>query len=546
MIIWLGDVQMLQEHADFFSTSLDLFSLLHNTSDESRGALLTALMTGSIDTYYDSAASPHGYFTADAFAKWKQYVSRGAVQCNESIPMSFDELLIAGMKCFEEFLEGQPWFHRAWTFQESVVSRDAIVVYGAHSRDWDVLVQACRYVASRHHRLDQKSGIKLSPRVQRVIDDVNLRAAYRQDFSYLLIQLQGPSHRLWDQVRESLKSDKDAPERRLRQSRLKALLPLLRPTDATEPVDKVLALTGFAHDDGQKIVFPDQPGDVSLLYLTVVKYWMTTPNDTTYINTAGMHGSAADYLYWDDWPSPLMVKKPDMSFLSHIRFDPENNHNMPTWVPDWSLPLEVVPLSTYPEFRACGDWTEPVRINDTGLIATLGVLGIPLLTLATFSTSLHNTRHSESLNAVKDLAFCTTVSAKYGEALADLLRPIEISQVNSGDPSAAGVHTPPNPDSAQVQNALDGQMRAVSILDASLFEGRLPIVTELGIMGLVPLLAAPGDEIYLLSGTNVPFLLRPTGLRSFIVIGECYVSGLMHGEIMYQFPAERVEVLVLL
>ncbi|KAK4099235.1 HET-domain-containing protein, partial [Parathielavia hyrcaniae] len=37
------------------------------------------------------------------------------------------------------FLENTPWFRRAWTFQESVMGREAIVVYEDWTRSWDVL-----------------------------------------------------------------------------------------------------------------------------------------------------------------------------------------------------------------------------------------------------------------------------------------------------------------------------------------------------------------------------------------------------------------------
>lgn len=46
----------------------------------------------------------------------------------------------------------------------------------------------------------------------------------------------------------------------------------------------------------------------------------------------------------------------------------------------------------------------------------------------------------------------------------------------------------------------------------------------------VPKAAAVGDVIYILHGSEVPIVLRPSGDGSFTVIGECYVHGLMHGE----------------
>jgi len=54
--------------------------------------------------------------------------------------------------------------------------------------------------------------------------------------------------------------------------------------------------------------------------------------------------------------------------------------------------------------------------------------------------------------------------------------------------------------------------------------------TQRGRLACVPKTAAVGDVIYILHGSEVPYVLRPSGDGSFIVIGECYVHGLMHGE----------------
>lgn len=44
-----------------------------------------------------------------------------------------------------------------------------------------------------------------------------------------------------------------------------------------------------------------------------------------------------------------------------------------------------------------------------------------------------------------------------------------------------------------------------------------------------------GDKIVLIAGADVPFALRPRG-EHFAFVGECYVEGLMHGELLREFP----------
>jgi hypothetical protein len=65
-------------------------------------------------------------------------------------------------------------------------------------------------------------------------------------------------------------------------------------------------------------------------------------------------------------------------------------------------------------------------------------------------------------------------------------------------------------------------------------EERVLVTTETGYLGLLPEAARPGDVIAILLGCNCPMVLRPHGISFYRVIGECYVHGLMDGEILGQ------------
>ncbi|XXH00592.1 hypothetical protein Hte_006940 [Hypoxylon texense] len=54
-------------------------------------------------------------------------------------------------------------------------------------------------------------------------------------------------------------------------------------------------------------------------------------------------------------------------------------------------------------------------------------------------------------------------------------------------------------------------------------------VTQKGYVGLLPEPARIGDEIWLLHGASVPFLMRK-GDHGHTLIGECYIHGIMYGE----------------
>ncbi|EPE27442.1 hypothetical protein GLAREA_04233 [Glarea lozoyensis ATCC 20868] len=63
--------------------------------------------------------------------------------------------------------------------------------------------------------------------------------------------------------------------------------------------------------------------------------------------------------------------------------------------------------------------------------------------------------------------------------------------------------------------------------------GRRIIATKGGYIGLLPEQVQIGDVIAILFGCSFPVVLRPSG-HQYIYIGECYIDGIMDGEILEQ------------
>ena len=61
--------------------------------------------------------------------------------------------------------------------------------------------------------------------------------------------------------------------------------------------------------------------------------------------------------------------------------------------------------------------------------------------------------------------------------------------------------------------------------------GRRLVTTSTGYLGLAPAELLEGDIIAVLYGCNFPVVLRPCEDK-FYFIGECYVDGVMDGELM--------------
>jgi hypothetical protein len=61
---------------------------------------------------------------------------------------------------------------------------------------------------------------------------------------------------------------------------------------------------------------------------------------------------------------------------------------------------------------------------------------------------------------------------------------------------------------------------------------RIPFSTIKGYLGLGAKFIRPGDIVVGLFGSDVPVVLRETGDGQYTLIGEAFVSGIMHGEIV--------------
>lgn len=76
---------------------------------------------------------------------------------------------------------------------------------------------------------------------------------------------------------------------------------------------------------------------------------------------------------------------------------------------------------------------------------------------------------------------------------------------------------------------------------ASLFgpiDSRNLMATTRGYIGLIPDDAQIGDVICVLLGGPTPYVLRPVGDGDYILVGECYVYGLMNGQALVHLRHE--------
>jgi hypothetical protein len=85
---------------------------------------------------------------------------------------------------------------------------------------------------------------------------------------------------------------------------------------------------------------------------------------------------------------------------------------------------------------------------------------------------------------------------------------------------------------------------------------RAKLITTNGWLGMVPRDTQIGDEIYVLAGGRMPFVLRPSqenfslpgssnAQRScHTLVGECYIDGSMDGELSDKLRNEAVDIFI--
>lgn len=72
-------------------------------------------------------------------------------------------------------------------------------------------------------------------------------------------------------------------------------------------------------------------------------------------------------------------------------------------------------------------------------------------------------------------------------------------------------------------------------------QGRRFAITDSGDFAAVPKAAQKGDVVCIFNGGRVPYVLRPCKNGHYTLVGECYVDGMMRGEVRDRFPRKAHE-----
>ncbi|KAH7355251.1 heterokaryon incompatibility protein-domain-containing protein [Rhexocercosporidium sp. MPI-PUGE-AT-0058] len=250
-----------------------------------------------------------------------------------------------------------------------------------------------------------------------------------------------------------------------------------------------------------------------------------------------------------------------------------NMESLPSWVPDWTKPNGTTvfgAMATKAQYHASGDRvpsTNALYDEDQQSLTLAGCIvdeitgfAPPYVEVASQPGPEAKQRvaaaivawlddlqalcklagsHSSGLSYHPDILWRTIVAgsdcvanpapASFRQNFLDFVACAEISAGAVGDDANTEA-------SLEFVNSVEQFVAAMSTVATR----RRVFATRLGCLGLGPLGIKVGDRICVFLGFNTPFVIRPRDGGGYLLVGECYIYGLMNGEALVDGKVEDI------
>ncbi|KAK8232543.1 heterokaryon incompatibility protein-domain-containing protein [Phyllosticta capitalensis] len=437
---------------------------------------------------------------------------------------------IAGQKMVViiEHLFSEPWFQRVWVVQEALRARQAIVHCGEQKSQWDGLGAVTLFLDDKraHARGDWWK---------------------HQERSWLLP--------MWHTLLSSLGS--------AFQPGILGILIGAMDFKATKPRDKLFALYSFARetskiDEVGDDIKPNYEKTEPQVFADFTRWWIAKYQSLNIFSCIHLHTSRT----WRRTIPKAAMQRAEQEW---------KDAKQPTWVvpyegkSKWSTTLLTglkwsfcATGNTTPDMHLLSSTTDPLRIHLLGhTLSRIRIIGANDLSLsnafpaqflrdnsarAEIARLNQNSIPDGEISNVFEWIFDTCGTHAHwthGFSLNDYKRVVDEfhSPIDHVRTHRAWDYN------ATADNYYD--MAALTCLDPCFF------VAGDGRTGLCPWTARDGDEVVLLHGAKVPYLLRRVegddrmgwtvdreGAGVYELVGECYVEGIMYGEFMEECQKE--------
>jgi Heterokaryon incompatibility protein (HET) len=397
----------------------------------------------------------------------------------------------------------RPWFQRAWVIQEFAVAKYVDMYCGRRLVKWTAFMPAFTF----------------SFDAAKVTWGSAVLPSQRLDFYRGLKQML-EMHSLYG------KSRGKEPHRK----RLSWLLSTCRTANATLAVDKLYSLYGLSSD------FSDFSNHSANYY---------APKASVYTRQAVWH----------------IYKSEGKELLYEASRSDRTSSDMPSWVPDWSeVPIRHNLGKQWSKtsrwlFKAGGKQNiEGIGRREGILMESGPVLSIMGFVLQTILILGHpedrgiecapNLSHLQ--NVLSDVETCKSRMSRYptGEKI-DIVMDCVLEADQPRDPEnvtswwdnntardiLAGIELNCLENQGGKGTIMERFKNSMAFKNATrAIAGRRLAVTDKSYVGLVPTATQRGDKVCVLYGFVVPFILRRKA-DHYILVGDCYMHGLMQGEI---------------
>lgn len=282
------------------------------------------------------------------------------------------------------------------------------------------------------------------------------------------------------------------------------------------------------------------------------------------------------------------VEPEDMVAMLCCVDHPQPVAGRPSWVPDWSTPRQTTALgysSTSKAVYQNGKFSKlrprPIRQDGKSLIV-IGTLFDTISNLTAVASStlqdVPNTTTSTSKFVIQSMAMATQhcssyISSETGlffafwqtlvagkdesgrmKAPTDEFAPIFALLFDCATGQSPSIpDQPPSHPNPKRRLTLDKlkfrrpkkTYRQMQLAFSAAVTARRFATTTKGYMGLVPRGGMLGDEVCVILGAHVPFLVRrvphdEAGTDRYQLLGECYLQGIMNGEVMDSMPESEM------
>ncbi|KAI4187164.1 MAG: hypothetical protein L6R41_002991 [Letrouitia leprolyta] len=318
-------------------------------------------------------------------------------------------------------------------------------------------------------------------------------------------------------------------------SRLLDLLSIIRSTKSTDPRDKVYAFLGLASDLEPGCIVPNYSKSLLEVYSDVVRFSLTQPQNGLQILGHVIH-SATEVN--GDQPNEQIDDK-SLSWLPDYRKD------------QWPQAFSQILDNGEWAYSVCGPFrTHESRIDGTELI----VQGFEFDQVTQISDVWDQLTDDVFTPSVAVSSFVKAMrswvaprlGSKYldtGETVDEALRRTIVADVTLR-PKRRGYTAEWDLLTEHTSQLTVEQMRKKEAMDRAVIVTvgvqRL-CWTANGRIGLIPAAALVGDSLYTLRGGQTGYIIRRKARDRYGLIGECYIHGLMDGELFQNADTTQIK-----